>query len=215
MCSQKLAKHHSYYRKELAWVCHSYLKALDDLKWNTFTRVSFHFHPKLTCLSKPLERKVHRWCCISRSQTSLWWAHQATKYQSSCRWRPVGGWKSQQVLGLNSYNGCCNMQCCNTCLLLEKLHQVPRTARCVCVCACSERNRKKSRHTAMNAFKKNKAYTLPRDSTGLRISPTTSMFFKDNIKAFLASSRLLPWAKMWPNWESAYSWMPPLAPMLK
>lgn len=90
MCRQKLAKHHSYHRKQLEWVCHSYLKALDDLKWNTFTRVSFLFHPKIKCPSKALECKVHRWCCISRSRTSLWWAHQATKYQSSCRWRPVG-----------------------------------------------------------------------------------------------------------------------------
>ena len=101
---------------------------------------------------------------------------------------------------------------CNTCLLLEKLHQVPCHSRgCVCVCA---RGKEKS-FTLQSMPSKRIKHTLPRDSTGLRISPTTSMFFNDNIKAFLASSRLLPWAKMWPNWESAYSWMPPLAPMLK
>ena len=81
---------------------------------------------------------------------------------------------------------------CNACLLLEKLHQVPCTAGCVCVCVCVRVRMERKSALHCNQCLQKESSTLPRDSTGLRISPTTSMFFNDNIKAFLASSRLLP-----------------------
>lgn len=57
--------------------------------------------------------------------------------------------------------------------------------------------------------------SLMRYSTVVLISPRTSISFRAKTRAFLASSRVGPEANRWPNWESANSWIPPLAPTEK
>mmetsp|Transcript_11560 Transcript_11560/g.40205 ORF Transcript_11560/g.40205 Transcript_11560/m.40205 type:complete len:326 (-) Transcript_11560:1643-2620(-) len=54
-----------------------------------------------------------------------------------------------------------------------------------------------------------------RYSTAVRISPRTTMSFRASTSALRASSLVGPLANTWPNWLSANSWIPPLAPTEK